>query len=119
VHHRAGPFRDHGVGTHRTGNILEVLLAQIGELDIDFATNLIIGRRRNADAARFGDTLKPCRNIDAVAENVMGFDDYVADIDTDAKGETLFVDVVNGEVMDTLLKLRCSPNRLDRTPKFC
>ncbi len=40
---RPSPFRDHGIGTHRTGDILEVLLAQIGELDIDFAANLIIG----------------------------------------------------------------------------
>jgi hypothetical protein len=37
------PIPLHGIGTYRTTDILEVLLAQIGELDIDFTANLIIG----------------------------------------------------------------------------
>ena len=62
---------DHCIGPHRTGDVLEVLLAHIRELDPDFAENLIVSRRRDADAARFGDALKPRRNIDAVAKNVV------------------------------------------------
>jgi hypothetical protein len=38
----AEPIPLHGIGTYRTSDILEVLLAQIGELDIDFAENLIM-----------------------------------------------------------------------------
>jgi hypothetical protein len=49
----------------------------------------------------------------------MQLDNYVADIDANAKGETLFVSVICREVMNAFLKLRRSPNRLDCTPKFC
>jgi hypothetical protein len=49
----------------------------------------------------------------------MGFDDYVADINAYTKGETLIFSVANREVVDALLELRCSPNRLDRAPKLC
>ncbi len=67
------------------GDVLEVLLAQIGELNPDLASDLIVGRRRDADAARFCDALKPRRNVDAVAKDVVGLDDYVADIDAHAE----------------------------------
>jgi hypothetical protein len=104
---------------HRTSDILEALLAQICKLDRDFAENLIARRRRNADTTRFGDALKTGCDIDAIAKNVMGFDDYVADINAHTKSETLIFSVANREVVDAFLELRCSPNRLDRAPKFC
>jgi hypothetical protein len=96
----SGPLRDHGIGAHRTSNVLEALLAQIDKLDRDFADNLFVSRSRDADAARFGDALKTGCDVDAIAKNVMRFNNYVADIDANAKGETLFVSVINCEVMD-------------------
>ena len=78
---RARSIPDHGIGPDRAGDVFEVLLAQIGELNPDLASDLIVGRRRDADAAGFCDALKPCRNINAVSKDVMGLDDYVADID--------------------------------------
>ena len=35
-----------------------------------------------ANAARLGNAFDPCRNIDAVAKNVLALDDDVADVDT-------------------------------------
>src|SRR5260370_37327534 len=78
----AKPIPDHSVDRNRTANILEVLLTQIGELDCGLAAHLIVGGRRNADAARFGDALKSCRDIDAVSKNIMCVDDYVTDINS-------------------------------------
>ena len=56
---------------HRSRDILEILLAQIGKLNREFAADPIVGGRRDADAARFGNALKPGRNIDTVTENVV------------------------------------------------
>jgi hypothetical protein len=67
-------FPDHSIGPDWAGNIFEVLLAQIGELDADLASDMIVGRRRNADAAGFCDAFKPRRNIYAVAKDVMRLD---------------------------------------------
>ena len=39
----------------------------------DFATNLIVGRRRDADATGLGDPLKPCSDVDTVTEDVLAF----------------------------------------------
>src|SRR5258705_6068461 len=100
------PLPDHGIGANWTSDILEAPLAQIGKLDHDFAENLIVRRRRDADTTRFGDALKAGCDIDAVAKDVMGFDDYVADIYAYAKGETLVFSVANREVMDAFLPPR-------------
>src|SRR5260370_29333308 len=87
------PIRNHGICPYRTSDILEALLAQVDKLDRDFAEHLIVRRSRDADTTRFGDALKTSCDIDAVAKNVMGFDDYVPDIDAYAKGETLVFSV--------------------------
>jgi hypothetical protein len=113
------PIRDRRIGAHWTSDILEALLAQICKIDRDFAENLIVRRRRDADTTRFGDALKTGGDIDAIAKNVMGFDDYVADINAYAKGETHVISVANRELTDAFLELRCSPHRRDRASKFC
>jgi len=82
---RAGFILDPGIRPHRVVDVLEVLLAKISELDPDLASDLIVGRSREADAARFGDALKPSRDVNAVSKDVMGLDDYVSDIDPTRK----------------------------------
>ena len=79
---------DHGIGPDRAGDVFEVLLAQIGELNADLASDLIVGRRRDADTAGFCDAFKPCRNIYAVTKNVMRLDNHVADIDADTESNS-------------------------------
>ena len=64
-----GSILGDSIGTNWTGYVLEALLAQIGELDCDFSADLIVGRRRDTDAARFRYALKPCRNIDPGGSN--------------------------------------------------
>ena len=81
--HRAKSIRDHGIGPHGTSDILETLLAQIDELDRDLAANLIVGGRRDADATRFRDALKPRSDVDAVPEDVVALDQDVSEIDPD------------------------------------
>src|SRR6266699_3202004 len=65
-------FWTDGVSPGRAANILQTELAQIDEICVDLASNLLIRGRRNANAARLSNTLKPRRNIDAIAEDVVG-----------------------------------------------
>ena len=46
---------DYGVGAHRTGNVLEILLAQIGKLGRDLAATL--GEERVRQLRADGDSL--------------------------------------------------------------
>jgi len=47
--------------------------------------DLLEHARRYADAARLGQTFQPRRNVDAVAVDVIIFDDHVAKVDADAE----------------------------------
>jgi len=51
-------FPDDGISADRTSDVFEVLLAQIGELNPDLASDLIVSSRRDADAAGFCDALQ-------------------------------------------------------------
>src|ERR1700735_2912066 len=72
---------DHGISAHGASDILEGLFAQIGKLDSDFATDLFVGGRRDADAPGFGDALKPCCDIHAITENIIALNEDVAEVD--------------------------------------
>src|SRR5438132_4489640 len=62
----------------------EALLANVGELGLDFAAHLTKSVFGDADAAGFGDAFEPRRDVDAVAEDVVSLDQYVAEMDADA-----------------------------------
>jgi hypothetical protein len=61
---------------------------------------MVMGGRRYADAAGLCNAFKPCRNIYAVPKNIMWLDDYVADIDADAKSNTLVVLIGSCKLFD-------------------
>src|SRR6516164_7679574 len=79
---------------------------------------MVVGRRRDADAAGFCDALKPRRNIHAVPKNVVRLDNYVADIDAHTEGNLPVCDIVKCKFLDTGLELHSSSNRLDRARKL-
>jgi hypothetical protein len=45
--------------------------------------HLIVRGRREADATRFSDPLKPSRDVDAIAKNVIALNKGVAEVDPD------------------------------------
>ena len=112
------PSLDYGIGPHRAVDVLEVLLAKISELDPDLASDLIVGRRRDADATRFGDALKPGRNVNAVSKDVVGLDNYVANIDAYAESNTPVFYLAECKFMNAGLKLNGSSNSLNRARKL-
>src|SRR5450432_3849516 len=115
---RTRPFREQGIGPYRTGDILEALFSQIGELDRELATDLIVGGRRDADAARFRDALKPRRYIHAVPKNVMRFNNYVANIDAHTEKDALVFRVADCKFVDAVLELQRGSDRFDSTRKL-
>ena len=77
-----------GISTDPPGDILKRLLAKISEFDRDLAVNLFVSGRRDADAPRFSDPLKPSRNVNAITEDVLALDQDVPEIDPDPKQHT-------------------------------
>ncbi len=99
---------------NRARDVLQRLLTQVNEFNLCFAMKLIVDRRRNADAARLRDAFKTSCDIDAVSEDVVWFDDYIADIDAYTKSDTTIFRIGSCKFMDTGLKPQCSSNRFDR-----
>jgi len=73
------------VDTHGAVDVLQPLLTKIGELDCDFASNLIVRGRGETDATRLSDPLMSCGDVDTVSENVIALDEDVTEVDPDPK----------------------------------
>ena len=69
----------------RPGNVLDGMLAQVLEPETQFVANLVVHIARNENAPRFGESLQACRDVDAVAIDIVAVADDVADIDADAE----------------------------------
>jgi hypothetical protein len=67
----------YAIDPHWASDVLQALLAEIGEGAIDPALHLVMDDRRDANPARLGDPLQPRGDIDAVAVNVAVLDDHI------------------------------------------
>ena len=74
----------------------EALLANVGELGLDFAAHLTKSVFGDADAAGFGDAFEPRRDVDAVAEDIVPLDQNVAEMDPDPPFHSVFVETSRG-----------------------
>ena len=72
---------------HRMGDVLDGLVALVGEVQIEFVADLVAHRRRTGNAAGTGQTLQPDRHVHAVAIEIVAVDDEVAEIDAHAELE--------------------------------
>src|SRR5438105_4092037 len=85
VRARASGRGSDGIDMRRIGDVLQPLLAEIYELGRDRSPHMTPGVGRDADAAGRGETFEACRDIDAVAIDVVRRHDDVAEIDADAE----------------------------------
>ena len=69
----------------RTSNVLNSLVAKVGELVRKFVANVLIDRPRKAYAAWLSHAFQARGNIDAITVNVAPFDDDVPEIDAGPK----------------------------------
>ena len=66
------------------GDILDLDLAEIGHSQFQPVADLLRDVRADQNAARRRQRLETCRDVDAVAEEVVTLHDDIADIDSDA-----------------------------------
>ncbi len=111
-------FFPDSIGPDRARDVFEVLLAEIGEINADLASDMIVSRGRDTDAAGVGDAFKPRRNIHAVSKDVMWLDNYVADIDANTESNSGAFRVGGRKFFDAGLKLQGCSNRSDCARKL-
>ena len=80
---RRRPAEDNTVGPHRLGDILDLLRTEVVKDDVELAENLLVDLGGHDDATRFGNPLQPCRDVDAIAQNIVAVDDDVPEVNPD------------------------------------
>ena len=69
---------------HRTGDILDALLADVFKRVCELVADVVVHGSRNTDPTRLCQSFQARRDIDPIAENVVTLGDYVSEIDADA-----------------------------------
>ena len=93
---------------------LRFCLAHINELGPDLASNMIVGRRRDADTPGLCDALEPGRDVDAIAKDIVRLDDHVADVDANTEYKAPIFCLSGGEISNAVLKMPGRSHRFDR-----
>ena len=95
------------------GNVFNLLLAQVLEDVIELVPYLIANDPANADPARLCQSFQARGHIDAVAEDVVLLDDYVAEIDAHTKPDPSILRDFGLALGHPPLHLDSAPNRVD------
>src|ERR1700683_1481307 len=66
-------------------DVLDADLAAVLEMNVNAVADAFVDDRGDANAAGLGEGLEPRGNVDAVAVNVLAFDNDVAKVDADAQ----------------------------------
>ncbi len=88
---REGAFPRDAVNPHRTGDVLQLLVAQIVEGKVEPAGGVLLDPGRDADPAGVGQGFEAGGDVDPVAENVAVLDNNVALVDPDAEFDSTFL----------------------------
>jgi hypothetical protein len=106
------------VNVDRPGDILQRLLTRVIDIERQLIARVSEDCPRDTYAAGFGDRIKSRRNVYVVSKDVMGLDDYVADIDAHTESNAAVFRITDCKFMNAGLELDRSSNRLDSARKL-
>jgi hypothetical protein len=113
-----GEGRANPVDPHRTRDVLDLLLAQILKEEGQPVAHVIMNRIGDEHPAGIGQGFDARGDVDAVAINVVVFDDHVAEIDADAQLDAVVRRRARVPLGYRLLDLDCAAHRIDDAGKF-
>jgi hypothetical protein len=106
------------VNPHRTGDVLDLLLAHVLEGEVEPVSYLITDDPADADPARLGQGLQSRRDIHPIAEDVVLLDNHVAEIDADAEPDASLLRHLRLAVEHPTLDLHSAAHGVHHTGEF-
>src|SRR5271155_2505051 len=106
------------IGADRLGDILQFLQSQIIEDNVDFAANLPVRIVGDANATGLCNAFKARCDVDAVAEDIIVIDDYVADMNPDSEFDPQVIGYAGILCGHPTLDLDCAAHSIDRAGKL-
>jgi hypothetical protein len=113
-----GGIGAHRVGTHRPGDVLDVLLPHIFEGQVELVPYLFAHDSADADSTGLGQGLQTRCDVHPVSEDVAMLDDDIAEIDPDAEPDAPVFNDIGVPGCHRALHLGGTPNRVHDTRKF-
>ena len=110
-----------GADTERSDwprDVLQHLVADVLEAHRQLVADVIPYRPRNNDSAGLGQSFEAGRNIDAIAKDVIGLDNDIAEVDADAEGDFLVGLIAAVSLGGALLDLDRATQRFHDTDEF-
>ena len=77
------------IDTHRPRYVLERLFSEVDEFRIDPSAHVLVRRARNGYTTGFGDAFDPGGDVDAVTEDILPFDQDIAEMDANSVEDAL------------------------------
>src|SRR4029077_10230976 len=106
------------IGTHRAGDVLDLLLTHVLERDGELVAHLVAHHPADADAAWFGQGFEARRDVDAIAEDVLLIDHDVAEVDADAEFDASLLRHAGVALSHLALHLDRATHRIDHAGEF-
>jgi hypothetical protein len=107
------------IDVDRLGDVLELGLAEIGDLEIEPPLHLPIGLLRETDRAGLGEAFEPSGDIDPVAHQVaVGLLDDIAEMDADAELYAALGRHAGVALGHAVLHLDCAAHSVDHAAKL-
>ena len=98
---------------HRLGDVLQLLPAAVGEIQIELVADQAVDLAGDADAARLRQALEPGRHVDAVAVDIVRLDDDVAEVDPHAEQHAAFLRLIGVQLGHRRLDRHRALDRVD------
>ena len=107
------------IDADRLGDVLELSVAEIADLQIEARLDLTIGILGETDGAGLGDAFEPRGDVDAVTHEIaVTLLDYVADVDADAEFDALFRRQAGVALDQAVLHFDGAAHRVDHAAEF-
>ena len=97
------------------GDILDLAVAEIVEIIVNFSIDLLVHRARNQNTAWFGETFQSSGYIHAIPKNIVSLDHDIAEIDANLKLNALVGGNLSLTFVHAELNFQSAAYSLDRT----
>ena len=112
------PFGAHRIGAHRPCDVLDAVLADVVEGVRKLVPDLVSDHSGDANSTGLGECLQPCRDIHTVAEDVVFFDDHIAQIDPNAEPDATLLAHLRFAADHPALNLHSAAHGIHNTRKL-
>ncbi len=111
-------YCENPIGAHRLCDVLYLLFPHVLEVKLELLLHVVVDMAGDADTAWLRQDLKPCRDVDAVSEQLALLDEHVAQVDANTEAHASCLRQVGIALRQLPLHFHGAAHRIHRTGKL-